>query len=455
MSAVPGNLDTDAGPPMTVPLRHFLVGLGFLLAGIAAGLALFLGVLPGRGTLVHVHLLLAGWVCVTIMGAMTQFVPVWSGTALHSRRLAGHQLVLVTGGLVGLVTALLLGAFAALVVAGVVLLAGFWTFAYNLGRTLATLSTLDVTEGHFAFALVCFVVLTSLGLLLAIDLATPILAGLPIQHSGLRGAHVTVAVFGAVLSTVYGALYQLGTMFTGTTLDSVDEALQTVEWAAHPVGVVLLAAGRLVDAPLPARAGGVLLVVAAVALAVILARQLVGIQVEWHPMHTRYAVAAAALVAWAALTLPAWLTAPTADAALLGAPGAVHLLVLGAIGFVVFGTLYHIVPFIVWVDRYSDRVGLEPVPMVDDLYDDRLAAVDGALLVAGTALLVMADVASLGTAVAAAGGILVATGVGLFCVTVGLVLRRHSPTPLATILLGDATTNSARAAGEETGTDRP
>ncbi|MDB2245452.1 hypothetical protein PM076_05705 [Halorubrum ezzemoulense] len=35
---------------------------------------------PGLGGLVH--LLLIAWVCVTIAGAMPQFVSVWSGTTL-------------------------------------------------------------------------------------------------------------------------------------------------------------------------------------------------------------------------------------------------------------------------------------------------------------------------------------------------------------------------------------
>jgi len=83
MSVVPGPLETDQQPPMTIPLRHFVLGLAFLLLGIGVGLGIAAGVAPGFATLAHVHLLLAGWVCLTIMGAMTQFVPVWSGVELH------------------------------------------------------------------------------------------------------------------------------------------------------------------------------------------------------------------------------------------------------------------------------------------------------------------------------------------------------------------------------------
>ncbi|MFC6722221.1 hypothetical protein ACFQHN_32690 [Natrialbaceae archaeon GCM10025896] len=102
--------------------------------------------------------------------------------------------------------------------------------------------------------------------------------------------------------------------------------------------------------------------------------------------------------------------------------------------------MYHIVPFIIWVHRYSDLLGFEEVPMIDDLYDDRLAAIDFTLLLGGTALLVASE--QLGVeSITAAGGILVALGVVAFTANMLLVIHRHrtvnmSPTP------SDQTANS-------------
>ncbi|MFB6111748.1 MAG: hypothetical protein ABEJ35_04335 [Halobacteriaceae archaeon] len=421
---------------MTVPLRHFVVGLGFLGLGVLVGLGQVAAVVPGLATLAHVHLLLVGWVCVTIMGAMTQFVPVWSGTTLYSRRLASVQLLLVVVGLLGVVTGLLLGAVAWLVPFGVLLLGGFWVFAYNVGRTLLTLDDYDVTERHFLLAVGFFVVLTGLGLVLAVDLSWPLFGGLPIDRAGVAGAHATIAVFGAILTTVYGALYQLGTMFTQTELHGLDGYLRRVEELGHPVGVVLLAGGRLLDGTTVAVVGAVLLLGAALALAAILGRKLLEMQVDRTPMHTRYAVVVPSLAGWALLTLPAWLTAPTAPAHRFGAAGAVHLLVLGTVGFVVVGTLYHIVPFVIWVHRYSDRLGYDAVPMVDDLYDDRLAAADGTLLAGGLLALVAADWLGLPAAVSGVGGALVAIGVLVFGTNMLLVIVEHSPHSLGRIVVG-------------------
>ncbi|WP_049985380.1 hypothetical protein [Halobellus rufus] len=448
MSVVPGNLDTDRQPPMTVPLQHFVVGLGFLLAGALVGIGSVLDVAVGLATLAHVHLLLAGWVCLTIMGAMTQFVPVWSGTRLHSRRLSTLQLWLVTVGLLGFAAGLLTGTLTALPVFGGVLLLGFWTFVYNVGRTLWSLPAYDVTERHFALALGFFLVLTALGFLLALDFVVPVFAPLSIGRAAVIQSHATLAVFGAVLTTIVGALYQLATMFTQTELRGIDVRLRRIEEVGYPLGVALLATGRLVGSGATARVGGLLVAGSLLGFSVVLGRRLYETQVDWTPMLSRYAVVVGAMALWAVLTVSAWIADPLARDALFGAPGTVHLLVLGVIGFVVLGTLYHVVPFIVWVHRYSDLLGYEAVPMIDDLYDDRVAALDFACFVGGTGLLVAGDLLDLPSVSVAVGGLLVLFGALAFSANLAGVLHEHSPHSLVGILFGTSAADSDRSASE-------
>jgi len=448
MAGIPGSIETDQQPPMTVPLRHFVIALALLLAGALVGLGTVEGLVPGLATLAHVHLLLAGWICVTIMGAMTQFVPVWSGVVLHSRRLASLQLVLVVVGLVGFVGSLLFSALTLLPLFGGLMFAGFGVFVYNIARTMATIESYDVTERHFLLALGFFLVLTTLGVLLATDLTRPLFADVAITHHGVLQAHATIAVFGAVLTTVYGALYQLGTMFTQTDLHGIDHNLKSLEEWGHPIGVVLLAGGRLFDVASVARIGGGLVVLAALSFSVILARRLYEMQIDWTPMHTRYTVVVPMLSAWAVLTLPAWLADPTDYATLLGASGTAHLLTVGAIGFVVFGTLYHIIPFIIWVHRYSDLLGIEDVPMIDDLYDDRLATADGVLLVSGTAVLVGSDFIGTIPVGQALGGVLITLGIVTFGWNMFLVIHRHSPYTIDQVILGSVSPRRLTATGD-------
>jgi hypothetical protein len=179
-----------------------------------------------------------------------------------------------------------------------------------------------------------------------------------------------------------------------------------------------------------------LILAAAAAFCLILARKLYEMRVERTPMHTRYMVAVGALVLWNAVTVPAWVSDPLTREHLLGGANAGHLLLVGAIGFVVVGTLYHIIPFVIWVNRYSDLLGLEDVPMIDDLYDERIAAVDGMLLGGGSALIVGANLLEVTGAPALLGGLLVGVGVMAFVFTMILVLVRHSPHSVAQIVLG-------------------
>jgi len=418
MSVVPGGIDPEAGPPTRLPLVHFLAGLAFLVAAAAVGVAASLAAGPWV-EVAAVHLLVVGWVCVTIMGAMTQFVPVWSGVELHSRRLASVQLPLVVGGVLVLTAGLLTARLAWLPVGGALLTLGLWTFCVNLAGTLAATRPLDVTERHFALSLAFFAVVPALGLALGWGLARP---DAPVPYARVADAHATLAVFGAVLTTVAGALYQLATMFTATDLDRLDRRLQRVETLVYPAGVVVLAAGRLLGRPGVARAGGLLVVAGLLALAVVLCRRLVAAQVERTPMLSRYAVVAGAILAWAALTLPTWLRAPLA--ARFGGSAARPLLLVGVVGVVVLGTLYHVVPFLVWVDAYSDRLGLADVPTVEDLYDDRLAAADFWLVLAGVAGLVAVG-AGAPAWLATVGWGLVAAGAVAVAANLLLVVHRH------------------------------
>jgi hypothetical protein len=251
-------------------------------------------------------------------------------------------------------------------------------------------------------------------------------------------AHATIAVFGAVITTVIGALYQLATMFTQTEIDGVDRHVQRFEEVGYPVGVVGLAAGRLFGLAPLASVGGLLVAGSILGVGVILSRRLYETRVERTPMLRRYAVVAGAMVLWAVLSVPAWIADPLAPAHLYGANGTVHLLTLGVVGFVVIGTLYHVVPFIVWVHRYSDLLGLEEVPMIDDLYDDRVATADFALLFVGTVGLVVADLFAVASALRPASGGLILLGSGVFAVNMRFVLRRHGPGSVVAVFRGRA-----------------
>ncbi|WP_324757297.1 hypothetical protein [Haloarcula montana] len=430
MSALPGDIDAEAGPPMTVPLRHFVVALGFLVAGVAVGLV------SGRaGHLAQIHLLLAGWVCLTILGAMTQFVPVWAGVELHSRRLAALQLPLAAVGFAGLAVGFLSRAEALLPVAGGLAVLGVWVFCYNLARTLWH-ADLDVTTGLFGVALGFFFLVTVAGGGLALDRTVGLLPVAGVSRTTLLTGHATLAVFGAVLTTVTGALAQLVPMFTQADTGRLVTVTERAAAVGYPLGVVLLAGGRLFAHPTVARAGGLLVVAGLATVGLVLARRLLGATVDWSPMLTRYAVVAVSVVCWAPLAALTWWRDPLGYAGLFGHSATGSLLLVGVVGFVVLGTLYHVVPFIVWVHRYSDRLGFEDVPMIDDLYDGRIAAGDATALTAAGGLALGHETGVLPGIAATAAGTMAAVGAVLFAANLVSVLLTHGPQSMPELLGG-------------------
>ncbi|WP_136688695.1 heme-copper oxidase family protein [Halorhabdus amylolytica] len=426
MRTLTQEVDTDRGPPLAVTLQHVLLAVALALAGQLLAAAT-VGNPIGLSGIAVSHLFLAGFVGITIMGAMTQFVPVWSGVALHSQRLAALEAWLVAAGLAGFVASMVAAELTLLHVAGTLLVAGIWVFVYNVARTLWQARPLDVTEAHFVIALAAFLVLTVLGYLLSLDFTQPLFTGVSVTRPAVASAHATVAVFGAFVTTVFGALYQLGEMFTQADDDRLDVVIQRVELLAYPVGVLALATGRLLGHATTARVGVVLVTGAVALVGVYLARKLYRMRTELSTVLVRYAVVAVAMVAWAAVTLPAWLAEPANRLTVLGTVASEPILLVGVFGFVVVGTLYHIVPFLVWLETYSDRIGYESVPMVEDLYDTRLARVDLLLLFAGTLLGAVAGAIEVPAAVELAGPIAVGLGLAVVAVNLGLVVARHGP----------------------------
>ncbi|WP_265111339.1 hypothetical protein [Halosolutus halophilus] len=431
MNRIPGGLRTDQQPPMAIPLRHFVLALAFLVAGTVGGTVMAVTTLPGLAGVARIHTLLLGWIGLTIMGAMTQFVPVWSGVTIHSRRLAIAQLWLVTGGLVGFLACLLAGALAWLPLVAAAILVGLLLFVYNVGRTLWAARPLDFTERHFAFALACFAALAPLGYLMAVDFTASVFDGILLTRGDVLLVHATLALYGAVLATIVGALAQLGQMFTQAEFDSVDERLLGLEQVLFPAGLILFAASRGLGWEPVARIGGLALLAGLAAFTVVVARLLLHSTVDRSPMTKRYWVVVASLVAWIALAVPAWWLDPVAYDALFGHPDGFPVLVVGVFAFVVVGSLYHIVPFIIWIDRYSDRLGFEQVPMIDDLYDDRLERADFRVTLVGFVGLAAGPLFDLPTAVTVAGSLLATVGFCLFVLNVLLTIHRHGPDGIA------------------------
>ena len=50
-----------------------------------------------------------------------------------------------------------------------------------------------------------------------------------------------------------------------------------------------------------------------------------------------------------------------------------YLVFYGYLSMLIVGQMYKIVPFLAWYHKYSSKVGLEPVPMLKDMFNEKYA----------------------------------------------------------------------------------
>jgi cbb3-type cytochrome oxidase subunit 1 len=119
--------------------RWFIAAaLAYALLGGLLGLAWLAqpGALPAYALRAHAHLMLVGFVGMTIFGVALHMLPRFTARALFSERMADAQFVLVNAGLVAMALGWLLGARLAVAAGGAALWLGFALFAVNIALTV-------------------------------------------------------------------------------------------------------------------------------------------------------------------------------------------------------------------------------------------------------------------------------------------------------------------------------
>ncbi|MFN4110850.1 MAG: hypothetical protein ACK4G1_01135, partial [Ignavibacteria bacterium] len=62
------------------------------------------------------------------------------------------------------------------------------------------------------------------------------------------------------------------------------------------------------------------------------------------------------------------------------------LVTLGTFGMLIVGQMYKIVPFLVWYHKYGSKAGLEKVPMLKDMFNEKFAEGQLVLMLIGIIL---------------------------------------------------------------------
>jgi cbb3-type cytochrome oxidase subunit 1 len=378
-------LTTSRATSPGLPLRFMATGLLFAVAAFACASVYASSFLERAFLTPHLlavtHLAALGWLTMVAMGALYQFVPVVLDVGTFSERLGKLQFYVYLAGVLGLIWDMGAGRLQTVAWPAGLLVLAVGLFLYNMARTLARVERWPLTGWYIVAALTALGLVVLAGFTLAINL---VLGFIPLSQLAFVEAHAHLAGLGWLGLLVVGVSYKLTPMFA----------------LSHPFDEWRL--GRLVLALLAAAVSGLfvslLLRLGAAALLACWAAAAAGVGLyAWDyaamlrarrrriiDLTQRHNIAAVCgLVMSTLLGLALVLTPAEADLhSRLQLAYAVTALG-GWLGLTTFGQLYKILPFLVWTHRYAPRMGKERVPLLKDLYPQRLAEAGFLALLAG------------------------------------------------------------------------
>ncbi len=431
---MPGSgLTTSYAPPFALVRNHFIASIAAYFM-LALALVFVAPWMQGHYFQPHLlgltHLAALGWISMVMMGGLYQLVPVVLETKLWSARLAHVTFWLFLPGAIGLIVHLwLYRTGPGLWGSGLLTLAAFVLFAANLLATLAQVEKWNLTGIHILAALVAIVLAAALGVVLACNLWKPYLPG---DHLHYLRAHAHLAFLGWVLLVVMGVAYKLIPMFTlahGYSMTAGKWAFGLISFAT--IGLMTswsfnLFAGHTAYAERLEIFYAMLLaagITAFLAQMGLVFRRRLRRQTDVSTHHTVLSfifLGLATALGVAQFFLPArWPPAVREGFLLLYG----WLAFVGFAGFIIVGQMYKILPFLVWFNKYSDKVGQASVPMLKDMFDERLAKIELGLTTTGF-LIAAAALPLSATALFRLGAIGFAAGAAIFVWNAITIFRR-------------------------------
>ena len=179
-----------------------------LLGGLAIGVAMSFRLMPeyyAHARLLHLHLILLGFVTMVMIGATHRLLPTILNADLYSPRLARLVMGLLPAGFAILIGGFITSSLRLELVIGGLLVLSIGLYAYNLLRTwIGSGQPGNAASDHLMVATFFLVLMTTMGVLVGANFL-PQLPVLPFGSLHLA-AYTHMALIGFILQTVCGAL---------------------------------------------------------------------------------------------------------------------------------------------------------------------------------------------------------------------------------------------------------
>jgi hypothetical protein len=396
-------------PDVSLPLRYMVAALvAFVLFATAVPFVApaFLRTYDDPHVFSLVHLAVLGWITMIMMGALYQLFPVALQAEIHSVRLGKWNFWLFAGGVAGFVPSFYLWWTPGIAIFGTLVVGGVIHFVANLARSYPSVKVWNAMAFYVLCALGWLTLTVLVGFVYALD---EVFGWFDITPN-ILAAHAHLGLAGWFSLTLMGVSYKLMAMFS--LAHGHDERLAKLNLLIWNLGLIGLTLS-LVFAPhtslVPIFAVVLDLSATIFVIDMILLfrrRRRKGISLEqWH-----------AFVSFVSFLLAADMGVVLATGHRLTSTWVVaygYVALVGWFGFSIVGKYYKIIPFLLWVHRYSQRIGSQPVPLLKDMMDERFGYASLGALFLGY-LVVLAGILAVSLVTVRVGGAIFALGSYLF-----------------------------------------
>ncbi|MHB1526232.1 MAG: hypothetical protein ACYCZN_08140 [Candidatus Dormibacteria bacterium] len=409
-------------PELWLPLRYLATGmLAWVLAAVAVPLvaASLIAGPDDPKIFALTHLVVLGWVTMTVMGALYQLFPVALQGSLAAPGMGRWNFIVYAAGVAGFVPSFYFDWTPGVALGGTLAVVGIVVFAATLMLSYPSVRSRHPMGLFVLCGLGWLLVTVGLGLTWALDWQFRWFDITP----NLLAAHVHAGLAGWLGCTLMGVSYKLMELFALAHRSTWKTAHLVLSlWNSALVALIL----SLLLWP-----GGWEVTVSAAALAgtmLLFAFDLVRMwshrrrrRISVEQGHIAMSLLSLLLACGIGVTLTAGHSVPPNWFVAYG-----YAAIVGGFGFAIAGRYQKIIPFLAWLHRYSRATGPTPPPLLADLVDERLGWASLALLAAGY-FLVLAGLLQGSVAAVQGGGTVYLAGVllGLAALRAALIPSRQ------------------------------
>jgi len=413
----------ERSPDLSLPLRYMVAALiAFVLFATAVPFVApdFLRTYDDPHVFALVHLMVLGWITMIMMGALYQLFPVALQAEIHSVRLVKWNFWLYAGGVAGFVPSFYLWWTPGIAIFGTLAVGGVIYFVANLARSYPSVKVWNAMAYYVLCALGWLTLTVLVGFVYALD---DVFGWFDITPH-ILAAHAHLGLAGWFSLTLMGVSYKLMAMFS--LAHGHDEKLAKSNLLLWNLGLIGLTASLVVAPHTPfVPAFAVVLDLSATIFVIdmiLLFRQRRRKDISLEQWHAFISFGSFLLAADMGVVLA---TGHRLTTTWIVAYGFVAL--IGWFGFSIVGKYYKIIPFLLWVHRYSKKIGSEPVPLLKDMLDERIGYASLVALFLGY-LVILAGILAASLAMVRIGGAVFALGSYLFAYNIWRVFGDKTST---------------------------